>query len=87
MEKPPSKEEPAPEAKVVVFGGNGFVGSRVCEIAQGMGLHVISVNRSGRPSWLNQSWANDVEWIQGDALQPACYIDYLRGALGTVLFK
>lgn len=77
-------EEKAPETKVVVFGGNGFVGSRVCEIAQGMGLHVVSINRSGRPNWLKQSWANEVEWIHGDALQPSCYIDELRGALGVV---
>lgn len=92
------KEEPAPEAKLVVFGGNGFVGSRVCEVAHKMGLHVISINRSGenlrfcevlnfatgRPSWLKKPWANEVEWVHGDALQPACYIDKLRGALGAV---
>jgi len=78
------KEEPATEAKLVVFGGNGFVGSRVCEAAHKMGLHVISINRSGRPSWLKKPWANEVEWVHGDALQPACYIDKLRGALGAV---
>eukprot|EP00210_Caulerpa_lentillifera_P006855 g6552.t1 len=84
VEKTPINEEPVPEAKVVVFGGNGFVGSRVCEIALGMGLQVISINRSGRPSWLKQSWADGVEWIQGDALQPTCYTDKLSGALGAV---
>jgi len=78
------KEEPAPEVKFVVFGGNGFVGSRVCETAHKMGLHVISINRSGRPTWLKKPWANEVEWVHGDALQPACYIDKLRGALGAV---
>ena len=84
----------------MVFGGNGFVGSRVCEVAHNMGLHVISINRSGpflpprtprncthhtgRPAWLKKPWADDVEWMHGDALQPACYIDKLRGALGAV---
>ena len=95
-----AEAQAATEAKLIVFGGNGFVGSRVCEAAHGMGLHVVSVNRSGlathsfaipidfshpgRPSWLTSSWADDVEWIHGDALQPACYIDALRGALGAV---
>ena len=32
---------------VLVFGGNGFVGSRVCEQGVNMGLNVVSVSRSG----------------------------------------
>lgn len=38
----------------------------------------------GKPSWLNEPWSRDVEWVYGDALQPACYVDQLRGALGAV---
>lgn len=33
--------------QVVVFGGNGFVGSNVCRILSGMGKKVAAINRSG----------------------------------------
>jgi len=35
----------APRKKLVVLGGNGFVGSAVCREALQMGLPVVSVNR------------------------------------------
>lgn len=41
--------ESAP-SKLVVFGGNGFVGSRVCEAGVDKGFQVVSVNRSGNSS-------------------------------------
>lgn len=34
-------------SKLIVFGGNGFVGTRVCEHAIKSGIKVISVNRTG----------------------------------------
>jgi nucleoside-diphosphate-sugar epimerase len=36
---------------LLVFGGNGFVGTRVCQAALAAGLGVVSVSRSGRPRW------------------------------------
>ena len=36
---------------LLVFGGNGFVGTRVCQAALNAGLGVVSVSRSGRPRW------------------------------------
>ena len=36
------------QPKVVVFGGNGFVGSYVCRSLLGMGVAVTSINRSGQ---------------------------------------
>ena len=41
--------QPAPAPHLLVFGGNGFVGSRVCERALASGLGVVSVSRSGAP--------------------------------------
>lgn len=41
-----------PNTKVVVFGGNGFAGSRVCKILVGTGAKVVSISRSGStPEW------------------------------------
>ena len=51
------------QPKLLVFGGSGFVGSRVCEEALKTGLPVVSVNRSGPPK-LSPDWASNVEWIQ-----------------------
>ncbi len=49
--------------KLVIFGGNGFVGSRVCEEALKTGLSVVSVNRSGPPKQ-SADWVKGVEWVQ-----------------------
>lgn len=48
---------------LVVFGGNGFVGSRVCQEALKTGLAVISVNRSGAPKQ-GGAWVNEVQWVK-----------------------
>jgi len=60
-------QEPAPGLpKVLVFGGNGFVGSRVCEEALRTGLGVVSVNRSGAPRH-RAPWVDEVTWLQARA--------------------
>lgn len=41
------KESANTPSKLVVFGGNGFVGSRVCEAGVRQGLNVVSISRSG----------------------------------------
>ena len=48
--------------KLIVFGGNGFVGTRVCEEALQTGLAVVSINRSGPPK-ATAPWTSDVEWV------------------------
>ena len=35
--------------RLLVFGGSGFVGSRVVEEATDMGLSVVSLSRNGCP--------------------------------------
>ena len=50
--------------KLIVFGGNGFVGTRVCEEALQTGLAVVSVSRSGAPkSAPSASWTSQVDWL------------------------
>ena len=65
--------------KLVVFGGNGYVGSRVCQQALAMGCGVVNVSRSGRPRNLRGDWLDQVEWVQV-GLRVVCR---LRGAAGT----
>ncbi|KAK8056525.1 hypothetical protein PG993_001752 [Apiospora rasikravindrae] len=60
--------------RIVVCGGNGFLGSRIC-------------NRSGEPKWnaVTSSatppvWAHKVTWESADILRPATYVSLLTGA-------
>ena len=52
---PPSHSQSSSLPHLLVFGGNGFVGTRVCQAALKAGLGVVSVSRSGRPRWAAQA--------------------------------
>ncbi|PYH34463.1 ubiquinone biosynthesis protein COQ11 [Aspergillus neoniger CBS 115656] len=77
--------------RVVVAGGNGFLGSRICKSAVARGWEVTSLSRSGEPRWntvtgsLNRpSWASSVEWAKADMLKPETYKPFLNGANAVV---
>ncbi|KAM7459644.1 hypothetical protein LguiA_036638 [Lonicera macranthoides] len=70
---------PPPTEKLLVLGGNGFVGSHVCKEALDRGLSVASLSRSGR-STIQESWANSISWHQGNLLSA----DSLKEALSGV---
>jgi nucleoside-diphosphate-sugar epimerase len=74
---------PPPTEKLLVLGGNGFVGSHVCREALKRGLTVSSVSRSGRPS-VHDAWVNEVFWHQGDLLLPDSLKDALNGVTSVV---
>ncbi|KAH9946090.1 NAD(P)-binding protein [Epithele typhae] len=74
--------------KILVVGGNGFVGSAVCRTALARGMQVASVSPSGKP-WQTPkghtpAWVHKVEWHQGDALQPDTYQHLLPGVTAVV---
>lgn len=48
--------------KLIVFGGNGFVGTRVCEEALNTGLAVVSISRSAAPK-ASAAWTSQVDWV------------------------
>lgn len=74
---------PPPSDKLLVLGGNGFVGSHVCKEALDRGLSVSSLSRSGRSS-IKDSWANKVEWRQGNLLTPESFKDALNGVTSVI---
>ena len=78
--------------RVAVFGGSGFIGSRICGMLANAGCDVVSVSRSGGPSdWAStQPWAGRVRWLQadlasndGDAL-PLGHLDAAVSTIGNV---
>ncbi|PTB67337.1 NAD(P)-binding protein [Trichoderma citrinoviride] len=73
--------------KLIVCGGNGFLGSRICKYAVARGWDVTSVSRSGEPRWDTVSssatpppWAHKVSWERADILEPSTYAPLLKGS-------
>ncbi|KAG6598532.1 Transcription initiation factor TFIID subunit 10, partial [Cucurbita argyrosperma subsp. sororia] len=74
---------PPPTEKLLVLGGNGFVGSHICQEALNRGLTVASLSRSGRSS-IRDSWANNVIWHQGNLLSPDSLNEAFDGVTAVV---
>ncbi|RMZ75492.1 hypothetical protein DV737_g5277, partial [Chaetothyriales sp. CBS 132003] len=81
----------AARKKIVVAGGSGFLGSRICRSAAGRGWNVTSISRSGEPSWQSvtasaaaPAWSKQVQWAKGDILKPATYTALLTDASAVV---
>ncbi|EIT83586.1 hypothetical protein AFCA_004170 [Aspergillus flavus] len=77
--------------RVVVAGGSGFLGSRICRSAVARGWSVTSLSRTGEPRWdaissspERPSWASSVEWARADMLKPESYKPFLSGATAVV---
>ncbi|KAK6864247.1 hypothetical protein PG990_006317 [Apiospora arundinis] len=73
--------------RIIVCGGNGFLGSRICKYAVARGWDVTSISRSGEPKWNAVTasatppvWAHKVTWERADILRPATYVPLLKGA-------
>ncbi|XP_068638214.1 uncharacterized protein At1g32220, chloroplastic-like [Aristolochia californica] len=74
---------PPPTEKLLVLGGNGFVGSHVCKEAVECGLSVASLSRSGRSN-IQESWANSVIWHQGSLLLLDSWKEALDGVTSVI---
>ncbi|KAL1954965.1 hypothetical protein VTO42DRAFT_423 [Malbranchea cinnamomea] len=77
--------------RIVVAGGSGFLGSRICKSAVARGWDVVSISRHGEPAWDTVSssaqapgWASRVKWEKADILNPSSYAAYLKGASAVV---
>jgi uncharacterized protein YbjT (DUF2867 family) len=66
--------------ELLVTGGNGFIGRRVCARAVADGHTVTSVARSGPPDPDHRGpWAADVDWLAADVFAPHDWRDRLDG--------
>jgi nucleoside-diphosphate-sugar epimerase len=73
-------------AKLVVPGGNGFIGSEICRVAVQNGHEVAAFGRTGRPPLTpaRHPWTQRVEWRAADVFQPDTWRDLLEGADAVV---
>ncbi|XP_051151652.1 uncharacterized protein At1g32220, chloroplastic [Andrographis paniculata] len=74
--------QPLSTEKLLVLGGNGFVGSHICKEALNRGYSVASLSRSGRSS-VKESWADKVTWHQGN-LFTHVWKDALEGVTSVI---
>ncbi|KKA28692.1 hypothetical protein TD95_003436 [Thielaviopsis punctulata] len=84
--------------RIIVCGGNGFVGSRICKFAVSRGWDVMSISRSGPPRWSSMSdapsapsWAHKVAWERANLMDASTYrsllldADYVVHSMGILL--
>ncbi|KAG5147607.1 hypothetical protein AAZX31_06G054700 [Glycine max] len=76
---------PPPTEKVVLFGGDWFVGSHFFREALERGMSAGSPSRSGRSS-LHDSWARNFAWYQGNLFSTASLRKHLNGATAVISF-
>lgn len=69
--------------KLLVVGGSGFVGSKICETAISCGLRVVSLSRTGRPK-RNGAWVGAVEWKQGSAFDISAVKEALQDVQAVI---
>jgi NADH dehydrogenase len=55
--------------KLLVTGGNGFIGRQVCRLAVEAGHQVVSLARGGRPRGA-EPWMEGVQWLMTDVFYP-----------------
>lgn len=84
----PAVAESLAGKKVVVLGGSGFVGKRICEGLVAQGAKVVSLSRSGAPK-LTAPWVSEVRWQSGDVLSTdldriMAGADAVISAIGTI---
>jgi hypothetical protein len=72
--------------RIVIFGGNGYVGQGVVMQAIKKGIDITSISRSGKPKKFHepQSASGHVQWAKGDIMNPSSYQDILKDATAVV---
>ncbi|GAQ83450.1 NAD(P)-binding Rossmann-fold superfamily protein [Klebsormidium nitens] len=69
--------------RLLVIGGNGFVGGHICKAAVEKGYKVSSLNRSGPPQH-SESWVKHVDWIRGNVFEPPSWRHSLKDVQGVI---
>uniref|UniRef100_A0A0G4FBY4 NAD-dependent epimerase/dehydratase domain-containing protein n=1 Tax=Chromera velia CCMP2878 TaxID=1169474 RepID=A0A0G4FBY4_9ALVE len=73
------------KARILVLGGTGFVGGKVCDEAAAAGMDVVAFSRRGRPkeettaARADERHPGSITWKAGDAASPKDLEDLFRG--------
>ncbi|CCE63754.1 hypothetical protein TPHA_0F02740 [Tetrapisispora phaffii CBS 4417] len=63
--------------RLLVFGGNGFLGKRICQEAVNKGFQVTALSRSGSPPILtsmeDKLWISETKWVSCNVFDPSTY--------------
>lgn len=70
-------------AKLLVTGGNGFIGAEVCRAAVAEGHEVTGMGRSGPPE-LREPWTEQVRWLAADVFRPDTWAGHLAACDAVV---
>ncbi|WWD06130.1 hypothetical protein V865_004215 [Kwoniella europaea PYCC6329] len=74
--------------KLLVVGGNGFLGSAICKAAVTKGWEVSSMSSSGKPyttpAGHSPAWSSKVQWAQADAFDPSTYEHLIKDRTSVV---
>ncbi|WVW81534.1 hypothetical protein I302_103529 [Kwoniella bestiolae CBS 10118] len=74
--------------KLLVVGGNGFLGSAICKAAVSKGWQVSSMSSSGKPyttpAGHTPTWSTKVHWSQADAFDSSTYTDLIKDQTSVV---
>ncbi|WRT63558.1 uncharacterized protein IL334_000463 [Kwoniella shivajii] len=74
--------------KLLVIGGNGFLGSAICKSAVTKGWQVSSMSSSGKPyttpAGHSPSWVSGVTWHSGSAFDPSSYTSLVGQSTAVV---
>lgn len=74
------------QRNLVVLGGSGFLGRRICQAAVNSGkfTRVVSLSKSGRPPMPAERWTESVTWGSCDIFTPETYGSFLEDATDVV---
>lgn len=73
---------------IAVFGGNGFLGRKICEVGVRLGWSVTSLSRLGKaPKPVSHSdhlWISNVNWVSADLFNAESYKQHVAGKNAVV---
>lgn len=72
------------QKRLLVIGGNGFVGRHVCRYAVQKGFKVTSMSRRGECPIPDDKWLSQVEWKSGNALDKKTVVRFVQDADAVV---
>ncbi|KAK8845366.1 hypothetical protein IAR55_006079 [Kwoniella newhampshirensis] len=74
--------------RLLVIGGNGFLGSAICRLAVGKGWDVSSMSSSGKPyatpAGHTPAWVPQVKWHAASAFSPDSYSSLIQESTAVV---